>query len=368
MAAVNYTIKKNTLERSYISGFYIGDEDGRLYFDENTGIHRIYFDRIDSGENDSEWGRFSFKMSLPEDMVIYVYAAAYDSDTWYNDDGTAYNVGDILRADNMPDEGKKNILLRSGGKRYVGKNDILLYDLNGRYLFLAIEIRGVGEGYIGTLRVDKKGDNFMDVFPAVYKQRNSFFHRFLSVFSSIYNDTEYEISRLPELLNADTCPPECLPIYAGWLGIDFSGDFLSEDAQRQIVKEGYNLNKTKGTKGCLQRIIEIVTGEKVIILENNAVLSYIEKEDDAIKDNVPGGIYDVNILIRKSLSESDRHQLMYLLEQFKPIRTKLHLIQLKDTSSIDGEIYLDMNAVLSGDTVGSLDDDMYISEDVILEE
>ena len=60
--------------------------------------------------------------------------------------------------------------------------------------------------------------------------------------------------------------------------------------------------------------------------------------------------------------------ILYLLEQFKPVRSRLHLVPLKDTGVLDEEVYLDMNAIISGDTIGSLDDDMDLSEDVILDE
>ena len=366
MPGIKYTIKKNILERSYLSGLDFDEETERLYFDENTGIHRLYTNVIDSATEDAEWGRFSFVIDFPENMALYIYAVAYNYNNWYDDDGKNIDLMDVLRSPDIPDVEKKKIFSGDNAKRFVGKNDVLLYGIQGRYLYLAIEVLGMGEGYIGRLRVDRKGDNFMDAFPSVYRERDSFFHRFLSVFSSIYNDLGYEIEKLPDLLDPDICPPECLPVYAGWLGIDLSGDFLSEEAQRQFVREAYHLNRMKGTKTCLLRVLEIVLNEKAIILENNMIKSYLERNEAADANSLSGGIYDVNILIRTTLSDTDRHQLMYLLEQFKPVRSRLHLVPLKDTGVLDEEVYLDMNAVVSGDSVGVMDDNMEFSEDVIL--
>ena len=368
MPQITYSIKKNRLERSFLQGFDTDPETGCLYFDENTGIHRIYVDAIDSAVESGDWGRFSFSMDLPENMALYVYAFASDSNTWYDNEGKDYPIMEALLSDTLPDSEKKFFFSGENGLRFVGKNDVLLYHLKGRYLYLAIEILGVGTGYIDRLRVDKKGDNFMDAFPAVYRERDGFFHRFLSVFSSVYNDVGRKIDRLPELLDPDTCPAECLDVYAMWLGIDLSGDFLKEEAKRTFVKEAYHLNRMKGTKGCLLRVLEIVLNEQVIILENNTIKAYLERGEMAQSELIAGGIYDVNILIRTPLSDTDRHQLLYLLEQFKPLRSRLHLIPLKDTPTLDDEIYLDMNAVVSGDTVGILDDDMEISEDIVLNE
>ena len=82
---------------------------------------------------------------------------------------------------------------------------------------------------------------------------------------------------------------------------------------------------------------------------------------------IAGGIYDVNILIQKTLSDTDRQQMIYLLNQFKPLRSRLHLIQLRDTPTLDDEVYMDMNAVIAGDTYGVMDDDMELTDDIIME-
>lgn len=365
MPRINYTIKQNRLEKSYMEGFDLENET--LYFSEDTGIHRIYIEAIDAGEDDALWGRFSFAANIPENMALYVYAQAFNYNTWYDDEGNNIHLMDMLRDESLPDEEKKRLFSAENGKRYVGKNDILLYGLSGRYLFLAIEVLGTGDGAVYRMRVDKKGDNFMDAFPGVYRERDSFFHRFLSVFSSVYNDIGREIDNLPELLDIDKCPAECLPVYAKWLGIDLSGDFLPEERMREFVRQAYHLNRIKGTKACLLKVLKIALDEDVIILENNTIKSYIENEDLAESEYMTGGIYDVNILIRTPLTDTDRHQLLYLLDQFKPIRCRLHLITLKDTADIDGEVYLDMNAVISGENVGYMDDDMVIDGDVILE-
>ena len=107
MPGINYTIKKNRLEKSYMEGFLLNDET--LYFSEDTGIHRIYFEAIDSGEEDATWGRFSFAADIPENMALYVYAQAYNYKTWYDDEGQDLNLMDILCSDDVPDEEKKRI-------------------------------------------------------------------------------------------------------------------------------------------------------------------------------------------------------------------------------------------------------------------
>lgn len=364
MAQINYSIKKNRLRRALMDGMELDEENNRLYLSPQEQ-RIIYLPPIDKAEEIGDWGRLYFDADITEDMVVYVHAMALAEDVFYDEDGK-YRVEDILLDEEIPDKHKQSIFQKAGGLRFVGKDDILLYGLAGRYLFLRIEVTGEGEGFLSHLRINVAGDNFMDTFPAIYQEKNGFFHRFLSVFSSIYNDFDHEIDRLPELLDTERCPGELLEIYGRWLGIDLSGDFLSEEAMRTFVREGYSLNRMKGTRACLERILEIVLGERVIILEQNTIRSYMEQGELYSTTMEHGSIYDVNILIKKPLRQTQRHQLLHLLRQFAPLRSRIHLIQLKDSGVLDTDAFMDLNAVLSDESYGTLDEDMEMDDDIVL--
>ncbi len=361
-----YSIRKNRLKTAFMDGIIPEDDTYDKLLLVEAPVRRLYLKAIDSAEDSSDWGRFVFDAAITENMAMYVYAAASDIATVYDENGT-YNIDDILGSDEVSDAEKKKLFKGMDSKRFVGKSDVLLYGLKGRYLYLCIEVVGDGSGSISKLRVDARGDNFMDTLPEVYRERNGFLHRFLSVFSSIYNDFEIEIDQLPELLNPDTAPPEVLLEFGRWMGIDLSGDFLSEEAMRTFVKEGYRLNRMKGTKACLQRIFEIVLEEPVIILEQNTIRAYRVDADALDTIARSGGIYDVTVLIKKTLSDTDRHQLLHLVRQFVPVRSRIHLIPLKDSGVLDTDIYMDMNAVLSEELYGTFDDNMELDDDIIMD-
>ena len=365
MPAVYYSIKKNRLKTAYMTGIEPRDDFRVLRLTEEP-VRRIYLRSIDGAEEGSTWGRLTMDVDLTENMAIYVYAAAVDINTIYDENGT-YKIDDLLCSADMADEMRKTLLEDMGALRFVGKTDLLLYGLKGRYLYLAIDVIGEGTGSISNIKVDARGDNFMDTLPEVYRQRNSFLHKYLSVFSSIYNDLEKDIDDLPELLDPDKASVEVLLEYGRWMGIDLSGNFLSEQAIRRFIKESYELNRMKGTRACLKRIFDIILGEDVIILEQNTIRAYGAdvEVDSRLSTN---SIYDVNVLIKTPMSDTDRRQLLYLVKQFIPVRTKLHLIQLKDSGSLDSDTYLDMNATLTEDTIGFFDEDMVLDDDIIIDE
>ncbi len=182
----------------------------------------------------------------------------------------------------------------------------------------------------------------MGAFPDVYRERNSFFHRFLSVFSSIYNDISEQNEKLYEMLDLDKCSPELLEMYGSWFGIDLKGGALPEEVLRVIVKEAYMLNRMKGTKWAIERILEIMLGDDVVMYENRMS---------------GGGIFDVTILVNRKLTEQLRHQLMFLLDQFKPLRTRIRILQMEKEAVMDGNSYLDMNAAIPSEKHVVLDEE-----------
>ncbi len=376
MAGTSYSIRKNRIRRGYYPGFTLM-ETGELVSTEAAG-HYLYLRAIDSGITDSLWGRLWFELECREDMVSYVYVAALNEDSFYRN-GKPVRIEDFLCDGKEPDAVKKEFFRQIHADRFVNKNDLLLYGLKGRYLYIAVEILGEGFCRLDHMRVDLRGDNFMDTFPEIYRERNSFFHRFMSVFSSIYNDFLEDIDGLPGLLDLDTCPVELLPVYASWMGLDVGNDFLEEQPLRALVKEAYRLNRMKGTRAALERIASIVLGKEVLVLERNMMADYIESPHDVSSGHsVPhaapvqgaflekeqleelerlygSSIYDVTILVGEMLSEVKKSQLMFLLEQFKPVRSRLHIICLKKTGRLDAYSYLDMNARIPEQGDGRLD-------------
>lgn len=336
-----YTIKNNRIKQGYIEGFNVYDSN-RLELDETKSDHFVFLRPIDGVNDDSHWGRLSCDLLLSEEIVCYIYVIASNTLDIVIGEGKSVHLDDILFGKEMETYKKVSLLMNLGAKRFVNNNDFLLYDFKGRYLFVAIEMLGTGKASIGNIRVGVRGDNFMGAFPEVYRQENSFFHRYLSIFSSIYNDISEQNDKLYEMLDLDKCSPELLEMYGSWFGIDLRGGFLSEDVLRTIVKEAYQLNRMKGTRKVIERILEIMLGDDAVLLENR-------RQD--------GGIFDVTILVNRKLTEELRHQLTFLLDQFKPIRTNIRLLQMEKEAVMDGNSYLDMNATIPAEKHVVLDEE-----------
>jgi phage tail-like protein len=336
-----YSIKNNRIKQGFMEGFNVTSGDV-LELDETKRDHFVFLKPIDGVMDDATWGRLSCNLLLSEEIVCYIYVIASNTLDIVVGEGQSIRLDQILCGKDTDTYRKVSLLSNLGAKRFVNTSDMLLYELKGRYLFIALEMLGSGKASIGNIRVGVRGDNFMGAFPEIYRERNSFFHRYLSIFSSIYNDISEQNEKLYEILDLDKCSPELLEMYGSWFGIDLRGGFLPEDVLRTIVKEAYQLNRMKGTRKVLERILEIMLGEDAVLLENR------------LQD---GGVYDVTILINRKLTEQLRHQLTFLLDQFKPIRTRIRLLQMEREAVMDGNSYLDMNATIPSEKHVVLDEE-----------
>ena len=336
-----YSLRNNRIKQGYVKGFETID-GGKLVLDEKSRDHFVFFRPIDGVDDESAWGRFCCNMLLSEEIVCYIYVIALDHIDIVVDEGKSINIEEELMSDELDAYKKVSLLTSLGAKRFVNTPDFLLYDLRGRFLFVGIEVLGNGKALIENIRIGARGDNFMGAFPEVYRERNSFFHRYLSVLSSIYNDISEQNEKLYEMLDLDKCSPEMLEMYGSWFGIDLKGGFLQEDVLRTIVKEAYQLNRMKGTRWALERILYIMLGNDAVLFENR---------------RQGGGIFDVTVLVNRKLTEDLRHQLTFLLDQFKPLRTRIRLLQMEKEAIMDGNSYLDMNATIPADKHVVLDEE-----------
>ena len=363
MADKRYRIKEYRWRTACKEGFSMLPEGGVTTITEDeegkpVHFHTVFFAPLDSATENGEWGRLKLKAEHGGDTAFYIYAwAANPLDIDRGIDGR--DPAEYFLDPEIDRAAKLSTLKALGAEKGVNRDDILLYKQRGRYLFLALDVIGNGEVMLSDIEVFAQGDNFMQTFPEVYRERNSFFHRWMSVYSSIYNDLQQDIDALPALLDVDTCPAELLPEYASWLGIDITGGFLPEEVCRDLVKEGYTLCRYKGTKKAMEQLIRIVLGCEAEVLEHNTMRGYLLSDGAQLPQNLKeGGVLDVTILVHGKIEETMRHQLMFLLDQFKPVRSRLHLIQLDKNATIDGNAYLDMNATIPEGASPVLDGDM----------
>lgn len=356
MAGIQFTIGKNRLEKTFFYGMEAEGEH-TVRCSQEEGMHYLILPLLDSGVADCPWGRISFDMQLAEDAVCYLYLCALNEP----------QGKDFMLDKNTGFQEKIKFLAANRCLRFINKKDALLYEISGRYLWVAMEI--IGEGaVISNMVIKAPGDNFMGLFPEVYREKNSFLHRYLSIFSSIYQDFQNDIDHMENLVEPDRMPPQLLEMYLKWFGVDVAGGYISEAVMRTLLKEVAWLMANKGTKQCIDRICELFIGEKPVIMERNMMNRYLRQSETEIYNDLYGdGPYDVTMLIKSRVELTTRRQLLHLLEQFKPIRCRLAVVFLENTGVLDDYNYLDNNAYVYTGNVADLDDEKLMDGTVIIQ-
>lgn len=316
--------------------------------------HSCMLTPLDSGVEDCPWGRLRFRLFLPENCACYLYAAAGNEPEPYLQDP------DVSFAE------KKRYLRKIGGLRFINKADVLLYALEGRYLWIAVEMIGEGAAF-SDMKAYAPGDSFMEVFPEVYREKNSFFHRYLSIFSSIYNDFEDVLEQRADMLDIEKAPKNLLQIYLKWIGIDVDGVFWDEAFLRVLLKEAPELIRRKGTGNCIRRICRLFLGGEPTIVERGLMQRYAQGAQRKLYDSLYGDSpYDVTLLFSFAVEKHKKEQLLHLLKQFTPVRCRMRILFLEERGVLDTHTYLDRNAVVFSRRAGCVDISALADGEIIL--
>ncbi len=336
-----YSFRDYQLNKSKKTGFTV---DGDRLTSEDHGERLVYLEPLDGAEEGMQWGRLHYECSRGEENVILMRA---------------------ISSDIKLDEEKLKELFRKIEPR-ANHEDILLFENAGRYLYLMIEVRGEGVVSISNIKVMNPGDNFLNTFPEIYRKRGSTFHRYLSVFSSIYNDFDEKIDNIDEILDIEKAPEEFLSYYAQWLGIRLEASVPIE-VYRKLLREAYELNSIKGTAEAFKRIVRLLTGYECKIIER--VFwdgQYLEKNREMLEELFGKDDNCVTILIYGEKDFVIDKALASLLNQFKPAMVQISIIYIGAGEVMDSYSFLSGNAKIMDRNEGIIDKKMRLGDGLIM--
>lgn len=346
-----YRLGRNRLRRGMMDGFDL-TQAGVLMATGSQHQRNLFLGVVDSAQQDCPWGRFAFTGEMEGDTVLTVHVMA-TNELDFISQGELTSINAFLLNSKITTDRKRDLFQSFGALHHVGSTDLLLYGQTGRYLWVWLELTGNGNASFDQFRIYVPGDNFYRTFPEIYHKEGEFFHRYLSVFSSLYTDLQEKIDHLDQYINVDTCPDEALPIFADWLGIQLDGNFLDNDSLRRLLKAAPHLIATKGTKQAIEGVVSLFVSEEVYIIERNLFGDTLRYAEGGLYGDTP---YDFTVLINCKGNETLRTRLQFLIDQFKPMRSRSNIIFLGNCSGLDAFSYMDINGTVLHNSPGSLDD------------
>lgn len=261
----------------------------------NSGL--VFGFALDSGHDQSQWGRLQIEACLPHGTDIKVWAFTRD-DLDYTDAvlhkapvGTVdADFTKVPQAELTPlpssytwqhaqEEGGS--LYRDDSQRPLSpapEDGMAWFDAPvmagpGRYLWLVLELRGTRHKTprIRSVRAEYPGHQLLRHLPRTLWNElpaRDFLFRFLMPMAAMLDEWEAVSTQRHRLLDARITPGDALPWLASFIGLALDPCW-PEAVQRRMVQEAAPLFRTRGTVASLRRMIEILTGDaKVVILEN----------------------------------------------------------------------------------------------------
>jgi phage tail-like protein len=350
-----YRIGIRRIEQAYKVGFDLSD-DG-VFTSEGPGtVSTLFFPCLDGVDESCPWGRLVFDTEVSEDTVFTVKTFVSDKITSIYG-GIARNINDILLDPDVPIAEKARFFDSQEEENTCIYSDMLLEGQNGRYLWISLTVQG-GKASFSNFRAYTPGDTFLKIFPEVYREQDSFFGRYLSVFSSLYNDLQDRIDGADSLLDIDKAPAELLAVFASWFGIGTGGDFIDESRMRVFLKKAYRLIRKKGTRDAIEELVSIFVDEPFYIVEHAEVFGGMDTASKHTLTQIYGDDpFSFTLLLQHRPDEKMQMRLTRLINQFKPMRMNVRINFIENSVSLDGGANLDVNASIAKPSAGQLNDD-----------
>jgi phage tail-like protein len=257
------------------------------------GAGRVVGFRLDAGEAQARWGRVFIDACLPPDTALRVQGLVSDDDL----DGPRLArtppanqaLAAIARPEATPlplqallpaaDEPGPPVFQRSDGSEQPWLVETERFDTfealapttPGRYLWLVFDLQGHSRATpkLRSVRAETPAHDWLSRLPQLYARHagmRDFLQRFLAPLAGLDDDLAAQSDQRHALLKPCSTPAAALPWLARWVGLTLD-ERWSEAARRSFVKEAAWLFRLRGTVWSLKRMVEIVTGAPVLIVE-----------------------------------------------------------------------------------------------------
>lgn len=244
------------------------DSDGRLRLpDGSTGpylIHRppvatfnngdvFQFQPLDSKRVGNPWHRIVMELKTPERTSTRLFSFSSDIP---RPDMTTHEIATQLLAA-ATNERATNLEWRAAP---ANANEWLIQSPPGRYLYLALVLKGPGDRTpsVERIYVYKERQSSLQYLPALYQAdeiSRNLLDRLLSLFDTIFGEIESTAEDFPRYLDAQGTPPDFLPWLATWFDLKLLPTW-NEDKRRQVLQEIVELYRLRGTIQGLRKLLQ----------------------------------------------------------------------------------------------------------------
>lgn len=342
--------KKVDYERGYLKNMSVSG--GSICPVKECRKKSVFISKLlDSREYETVWHRMRIRGDEGRGLSyrLSVYAG--------NEDRFIYNGQSVLLSEFLKDgsvglEEKKDALSPWLQKQAESRDDVLLHEVRGRYLWIIIEMYWQHNiSSLSDIQIFFPSRSWIRYLPEIYQKedKSAFLERFLAIFQTIYEDFNERIREVSEQFDLDIAGGQYLSWLARW--IDISESYIwSEDQLRRLLKKGVPLFKKRGTRQGVIEFVSLYTGERPYVVENHQI-QYIR--DEKRRRETLGRLYgntpfSFTVLVREEVVHTVWQQktLIRIIEDVKPAQVQMQLVVIKPYIFMDQYSYLGINSVL----------------------
>lgn len=318
-------------------------EDDRLT-GEGGGTFCYLAPMFDSTDYEGTWHRLRLE-GIFSNCKYEVVAAATD-----------VNLEETITDESIDFSDKLELLKDYGYVRKVNTDDMLLHNLQGRYLWVFIKVTGskIDSFFkIEGFSVEFPHGSFVEYLPEIYQdERNSFFERYMTVLQSLYEDLEKEVDFVPRYLDYETAPDENLRLFAEWTGRWNENGQWTPEQLRYLIFNLQSIQSGRGTWTVMEQMIYLMTGQKASVIEHFRWKDWADKDSVHLKEYYKKYKNDEDTFVvvidatEKEVGMSER-MLEKMLEDYTPLGMNCKVLYLKKKSLMDSQAYLEENSYLT---------------------
>lgn len=304
---------------------------------------------LDSGEKQTEWNRLKIMSEKSNGCRLWIFISEQKN---YMEAGQKKELEQLLKAPNIEMPEKMKRFSSFQGCFVENKEDVLLSDIRGRYLWLVGNAEPELFGKITGIQLFFQADTWLSLLPEVYQEKGRpFLEKYLGIFQWLYYDMTQIISAVPHRLYPAHADRELLEQLAKW----FDVENITIWNQRQLIyliENAGRLSGIRGTKAYMQEMVFLYTGQKPYIIEYYQIDPYKTdlKKRKTLERLYGEDVYMVTVILPPgSITDRQRIAVLQRIIRFAaPAYIECRLVVLESCIYLDGYSYIGLNSYLSG--------------------
>ncbi|MCM1284025.1 MAG: hypothetical protein NC180_09435 [Muribaculaceae bacterium] len=236
-------------------------------------------------------------------------------------------------------------------REYPHTADMLLFDVDGRYLWLEIRLFARGRPLrLRRVRICFPRHTWLAWLPEIYQEDGasaSFLERYLGIFQSLYEDMTEEIERFPSYFSPRS--QEALEELSDWLGIP-GRELWDQKQLARLVANAAQLSAIRGTAEYLRKLLWLGVEKRVYIAEYCQISPFFDggAREKLLRRLYAGEPYEFTLLV-EAVGEREpalEYRIGRIVELAKPAHMECRIVMLGDCIFLDRHSYLGINSVL----------------------